>query len=226
MPTIAENLQRLINAKGAIATAITAKGGTVGANDGLEDFATDIGTISGGLDMNVTFASDSKTIPASMFYNNHGNGKSTCSPYPITSVTIKNGITSIGERAFQQCSGLTSVRIPDSVTSIGNYAFNGCSSLTDIHIPNGVPEIELNTFGYCSSLTSVVIPDSVTSVALYAFNQCTGLTSVTIGNGVTSIDSMAFYNCSNLTTITIDKPQGSISGAPWGATNATVVWTG
>ena len=46
--TIAENLQRLIDAKTAIGSAITAKGGTVGANDGLEEFAADIATIPSG----------------------------------------------------------------------------------------------------------------------------------------------------------------------------------
>ena len=46
--TIAENLQRLIDAKTAIGNAITAKGGTVGAGDGLEEFASDIATIPSG----------------------------------------------------------------------------------------------------------------------------------------------------------------------------------
>ena len=68
-------------------------------------------------------------------------------------VTIPASVTSIGESAFRDCSGLTSVTIPASVTSIGGGAFRGCSGLT-----------------------SVTIPDSVTSIGIDAFRGCTGLT--------------------------------------------------
>ena len=84
-------------------------------------------------------------------------------------IAIPNGVTSIGDYAFQGCSGLTSVTIPNSVTSIGNYAFSGCSGLT-----------------------SVTIPNSVTSIGECAFARCSGLTSVTIGNSVESIGKSAF----------------------------------
>ena len=50
----------------------------------------------------------------------------------LTSVTIPDSATSIGEYAFYGCSSLTSVTIPDSVTSIGKYAFDGCSKLTNV----------------------------------------------------------------------------------------------
>lgn len=177
--TIAENLQRLVDAKTAIGNAITAKGGTVGQNDGLEEFPADIASIQGGLEMNVKFITGNKTIPQNMFYNNHGS-QSYSTPYGIEEVVIGNGITSIGGNAFHDCTGLTSVTISNSVTTI-----------------------DWN-----------------------AFYNCTGLTSVTIPRSVTSIGNNAFYGCGNLTTITIKKPQGSISGAPWGAPNATIVWTG
>ena len=52
----------------------------------------------------------------------------------------------IEESAFSNCSGLTSITIPNSVTSIGNYAFSNCSSLTSITIPNSVTRIESRTF--------------------------------------------------------------------------------
>ena len=51
------------------------------------------------------------------------------------------GVTSIGDYAFYECSGLTSVIIPNSVTSIGSYAFDGCSGLTSVTIPNSVTSI-------------------------------------------------------------------------------------
>ena len=128
----------------------------------------------------------------------------------LTSVTIPNSVTSIGDFAFYGCYGLTSVTIPNSVTSIGNYAFCGCSGLTSVTIGNSVTSIGECAFGGCSGLTSVTIPNSVTSIGNYAFNGCKGLTSITIGNSVTSIGSWAFDSCFSLTSIAIPNSVTSI----------------
>ena len=76
---------------------------------------------------------------------------------PLTSVTLPEGVTKIGESAFQGCDSLTSVTIPDSVTEIGSYAFEGCSLLTTIKIPNNVTTIGEAAFK-CKSLAYVTIP--------------------------------------------------------------------
>ena len=80
----------------------------------------------------------------------------------IKSITIPDGVTSIGDSAFSDCRSLTDITIPDSVTSIGCEAFYNCSSLTNTTIPDGVTSIEYGTFYDCSSLTNITIPDSVT----------------------------------------------------------------
>ena len=113
-------------------------------------------------------------------------------------------VTSIGDYAFQYCSGLTSITIPNSVTSIGYYAFNGCSGLTSITIPNSVTSIGDFAFQACFGLTSITIPNSVTSIGFEAFYSCDGLTSITIPNSVTSIGNRAFYYCSGLESIVVD----------------------
>ena len=71
----------------------------------------------------------------------------------MTSIEVPNSVTSIGNEAFTNCSGLTSIKIPNSVTSIGNSAFQGCSGLTSIEIPNSVTSIGDGAFSRFSGFT-------------------------------------------------------------------------
>ena len=82
----------------------------------------------------------------------------------VKKVVIQEGVTSIGDYAFFDCSNLTDITIPESVTSIEECAFQNCSSLTDITIPGSVTSIGECAFQGCSSLTSIEIPSSVTSI--------------------------------------------------------------
>ena len=128
----------------------------------------------------------------------------------LTSITIPNSVTSIGQSAFYYCSGLTSITIPNSVTSIGQYAFQNCTGLTSITIPDSVTSIGYGAFNSCSGLTSVTIGSGVTSIGENAFRDCTGLTSIIIPDSVTSIWQGAFYGCSGLTSATIGNSVTSI----------------
>ncbi len=116
-------------------------------------------------------------------------------------LVIPDGVKSISDCAFYNCSGLTSITIPDSVTSIGERAFSDCSGLTSITIPDSVTSIGDWAFAGCSGLTSVTIGSGVTSIGYKAFYNCSGLTSVTIGSGVMSIGWWAFSGCGGLTKI-------------------------
>ena len=101
-------------------------------------------------------------------------------PEKVTNNSKEYSVTSIGQSAFRDCSGMTSVTIPNSVTSIGESTFSGCSGLTSVTIPNSVTSIGSWAFFNCSSLTSVTIPNSVTSIGNWAFSGCYGLTAVHI----------------------------------------------
>ena len=121
----------------------------------------------------------------------------------IKSVSLPDGLTSIGEVAFRGCTSLSSVTIPDSVTYIGEFAFYGCTSLSSVTIPDSVTSIGSYAFSGCTSLSSVTIPDSVTYIGEFAFSGCTSLSSVTIPDSVTSIEYYAFFGCTSLTAINV-----------------------
>ena len=125
--------------------------------------------------------SDGKTVYVTYKDSNYNSySGSVVIPSTVTFSGTTYSVTSIGDGAFDECSGLTSVTIPNSVTSIGNSAFSGCSGLTSVTIGNSVTYIGVQAFRDCIKLTSVTIPDSVTKIDQYAFWYCSGLTSVTI----------------------------------------------
>ena len=147
-------------------------------------------------------------------------------------------ITSIGEEAFYESTGLTSIEIPNSVTTIGKSAFYNCKNLTSITIPNSVTSIGYEAFygtawynnqpdgvvyagkvlykykGKMPSNTSITVKEGTLGIADNAFHNCDGLTSVVIGNSVTSIGYRAFIYCDSLTSVVIGNSVTSIgSGA-------------
>ncbi len=138
----------------------------------------------------------------------------------LTTVTIPDSVTTIGDDAFWGCASLTSVTIPDSVTAIGKGAFKYCDSLTDLYITDANTWCKIsfgdnyaNPARYAekvhildasgNEVTDVVLDRTVTEIPVFAFNNCTNLTSVTIPDSVTSIGMNAFSWCDSLTSVTI-----------------------
>ncbi|GAQ50214.1 hypothetical protein FPK15_contig00168-0001 [Flavobacterium psychrophilum] len=119
-------------------------------------------------DINYTVTSSAAPFTVSVSNNTYFSGDAV-----IPETVAYNGnryiVTTIGDEAFAECSGLTSVTIPNSVTAIKEGAFFGCSGLTSVTIPNSVTSINRATFLDCSGLTSVTIPNSVTAIKDGAF---------------------------------------------------------
>ena len=166
-------------------------------------------------------------IPSSVTYSGTTYSVTSISNYAfaggcsgLTSVSIPNSVTSIGNSAFEYCSGLTSVSIPNSVTSIGDYAFYECSGLTSVSIPNSVTSIGNFIFNGCTSLESIVVEsgnskydsrDNCNAIIETATNTLlAGCKNTTIPNSVTSIGDSAFSGCSGLTSVTIPNSVTSI----------------
>lgn len=113
------------------------------------------------------------------------------------------GITAIGRHVFIGKKDVTSVTVPNGVTSIGEYAFNA-SGIISMNLPESVTEIGEHAFGNTNSLTEITMP-GVQTIGSYAFYQ-SGITSITLPNVITIEDS-AFHSASSLTSIEMPKVQ-------------------
>ena len=142
----------------------------------------------------------------------------------LTSVTIPEGIMTIGEYAFANCTGLTEITIPGTVFGISGSAFEGCTGLKTVNLEEGVQIIYDYAFRGCLNLAEITLPDSLLTLAGNAFENtpvlesqtgniryvsdwlidCDELaTDFTIKDGTRGIASEAFMDCQNLTEISI-----------------------
>jgi hypothetical protein len=143
----------------------------------------------------------------------------------LTSVTISNGVASIGNDAFYGCANITNITLPNSMTSIAAQAFESCLSLESITIPAGVTNLGDSVFLTCNGLTAINVNTTnpaYSSVAGVLFDK--GRTtlietpeliagSYTVPATVTSVGDNAFYSCSNLTSISLDANLGNIQSS-------------
>lgn len=125
--------------------------------------------------------------------------------------------TSISGGAFGLCRSLTSITLPEGVESIGNSAFQDCSSLTAITLPKNVTNIGDLAFATCDSLTSITIPKNVTSIGWRAFCECYSLKSVKV-LAVTppTVGDEAFVDCYSATLYVPEEAVSAYKNTyPW-----------
>ena len=146
---------------------------------------------------------------------------------PITSVTIPEGVTSIGNGAFEYCRMLAGdITIPDSVTKIGSDAFSSCSSLTSITFGSGINTMGSGVLNYCNALTSITFKEGMTCIGNnMCFSGAHIFTSIVIPASIQKIGINAFTKASKLTSATFVDPNGwyvSTSSSATSGTNLTL----
>ncbi len=175
--------------------------------------------LAAALNITAVFAeSDANRCGENVYYSVNGNGALRIygkgkmydytgnSPFAengnITSVTVENGVTSVGIWSFRDCKGITEVSLAESVVSIGENAFVGCASLKNISIKGAVEKIGYGVFYGCKNLVSVTLPDTVKEVGERAFSDCKSLKTAELGAGLEQIGNCAFIGCSKLESVT------------------------
>lgn len=152
----------------AIGAAITAKGGTVAAGDGLEEFAADIATIPGSTTTFISsgwFNVKTRMTTLEIPYGCVGVDNGGCQGLTkITNIIIPDSVTQLGDRAFQSC-GFSAINLPQTLTYIGTYAFLDCYNLTEIIIPASVTVIGSNAFLNCTNLATITINKPANSIS-------------------------------------------------------------
>lgn len=236
--TLTQNINQAINDFKGVRQALMDKGVEIPSGTPTSQYGAKIGEISGGGEQPTKGYQvtewDSNGYPLKVklygmteipdyYFYCLSNGGGFTKLYDIDEWST---ITTIGKYAFNRCTSLTLTSLPEGVTSIDECTFYYCKSLTLTSLPEGLTSIKSSTFCDCSSLALTSLPEGVTSIGQWAFLRCYSLTTLTIGSAIKSIATDAFDDCTNLKTIIINRAEGTVSGAPWGATNATVQWVG
>ncbi len=131
--------------------------------------------------------------------------------YSITQISIADGITTISDSAFANCSRVSSITIPGSVSFIGNNAFSNCRGIESITLAEGTDTIGSYAFSNCTRVSEITIPSTVTNIGQYAFSGCMALTEINGGSGVETVGLNAFMTSAyseDMVATTLDSSAG------------------
>ena len=134
--------------------------------------------------------------------NNYTAGTSPFFAGDVESIIIENGVTSIGDFAFEGAN-IKCITIPNSVTNIGNRAFIDCDRLEKIVLPNSITTIEDYAFWGCGKLESIVLPRNLIDLGEFSFSDCSSIKKVIIPCGLAEIKKGTFMSCEALQELTI-----------------------
>ncbi len=196
-------------------------------NGNTEYAVTQVGTASGAVTVESVYRGKPVTEIAEDAFRGRGSSR-------VETVVIGEGVKTIGNNAFYNCTNLTEVQIPDTVTRIGTNLFQGCTKLAQVNLPEGITSIPDYTFAYCraletftigsnvtfigesafyncSALTEAEIPDAVSYIGPHAFDSDKALERLSVGKGITSVGDYAFYACSALSEVLFAEIEGQLT---------------
>lgn len=133
----------------------------------------------------------------------------------VKSIVLPEGLTTIGDFAFQKCPDLASITLPSTLKYIGFGAFAHCAGLTEVSLPASLEEFNMCAFYGCSGLTSIDLSHTqVGIISNGAFQNCTGLEEVILCSSVKTLDYYSFSGCTSLKTIDLSLCD-EIPGRGW-----------
>ena len=149
----------------------------------------------------------------------------------VRRIVVEDGITSISNNAFKECTNLENIVLPESLTAIGENALSG-TAITSVRIPDNVLSIGAGAFSGCGNLSDVAIGTSVETISAGAFESCDSLKTVVIPETVSTIEENAFTNITlrsssasaasayaeNLDDVSFEETELCISGHAWETT--------
>ena len=140
----------------------------------------------------------------------------------LTAVTLPKGLTRIGAQAFYSCTSLPSISLPDALTDIGSYAFGMCEGLSEITLPDSLSSIGDHAFYHCSALSSFHMPDSVISIKEGAFAG-SGLNNIRLSEKLDYMETGVFQECMNLNEITWPASMSSVPPGTFAGSSINVI---
>ena len=139
----------------------------------------------------------------------------------FTKLTVEEGVTSLGDYAFNRCNDVRSVKLPKSLKHIGNYAFVGCKG--ELTVGCNIPSSGLDGVFCSTDFSKVVIEDGVTRIGENAFLYNINLKTVEGAENVQIVDEDAFCYCSSLTSINLPNVHTIGAGAFAKCVNLTYI---
>jgi hypothetical protein len=133
-------------------------------------------------------------------------------PPKVTYNNVSYTVSGVTTSAFKGTK-ITSITLPDGITSLGCYCFSGCTNLTSITLPNSITSLDSYCFQGCTGLTGITLPVSITSVGSYCFINCSRLAKVTCQWGNldnVSVGANAFNGISTEATLYVPKGTAAI----------------
>ncbi len=123
----------------------------------------------------------------------------------ITTLTVADGITYLGDYIFKDLSALRVINLADSITEIGDYCFSGAKAIQTFICPAKLNKIGTYAFNGAVSLEDIIYNGAIKTIGEHAFDGCTSLTDVVIPGTLTSVGSYLFYGCSAVEKITVEE---------------------